>query len=169
MMRYRRFFALISVLAVGSLLLSGCELSNSHVEDGSAIPQTQSTLAPYPADVKHLDDILALAKMKLPENVDEVSVEPAYVFERDYAQGWGYVVHFKADEATTREFLNDYVQVVLSRVEHYKSCAPIHTDEDLPVAEASRPICTVGSTGTRNAEVLIERPLGRVWILIRGE
>lgn len=168
-MRYRRFFALISVLAVGSLLLSGCELSNSHVEDGSAVPQTQSTTAPYPANVKHLDDILALAEMKLPENVDEVSVEPAYVFERDYPQGWGYVVYFKTDESTVRAFLSDNAQVVLSRIEHYKSCAPMHTDEDLPVAEASRPICTVGSTGTGNAEVLIERPLGRVWILIRGE
>mgnify|MGYP006897780615 CR=1 FL=1 len=152
-------------LAVALLGLTGC---NPGGRD-AVTPQTQSTLAPYPADMEHLDDILALSKMELPENVDEVTVEPAYEFERGYPRGWGYVVYFTADEAITRQFLSDYVRIILPEAEDYPDCDPELAEKDLPVAEVNRPICASASTGTGNARVLVERPFGRVWILIRGE
>ena len=142
---------------------------NSRQGDSSSTPQPQSTLAPYPADMEHLDEILALSKIELPENVDEATVEPAYDFERGYPRGWGYVVYFKADEAITRQFLSDYVEIVLPQAEDYPDCDPESPQRDLPMDEVNRPICAFASTGTGNADVLVERPFGRVWILIRGE
>jgi len=119
--------------------------------------------------MEHLDEILALSKMKLPDGVDEVTVEPAYEFERDYPRGWGYLVYFKADDAITRKFLSEYVEIVISRAEYFPDCDAEAAEDDLPVAETNRPICSFDSTGAGNARVLIERPFGRVWILIRGE
>ena len=79
------------------------------------------------------------------------------------------MVYFTADEAITRQFLSDYVRIILPEAEDYPDCDPELAEKDLPVAEVNRPICASASTGTGNARVLVERPFGRVWILIRGE
>ena len=58
--------------------------------------------APYPADLDHLDDILALGKTALPEGATNITITPATKFAESYPGGWGYVIAYHADPQPIR-------------------------------------------------------------------
>ena len=63
---------------------------------------------PYPADLAHLDDILALGKTALPEGATDIIITPAIKFAESYPGGWGYVIEYHADPQPIRNHIDTY-------------------------------------------------------------
>lgn len=150
--------------------LTGCSsVESSTGPSSSSGSQAQSTNAPYPATDDYLDEILALDSIELPEGATNVSVEPAYEFERGYPRGWGYVVYFRADEKDVQTFIEKNMAFTLARLDEWPVCEDSILTQDFPYSEVEKPACALGKGPTRGAHFMFERPLGRVWISIQGE
>ena len=106
MLASRRGFAIGCATAFTLGMLAAC--SNSRGRGGtqpsaSALLSNQQEGAPYPADMEHLDQILAIGDgHSLPENSQVSSVAPATNFAKEFPGGWGYIISFTATDAAIR-------------------------------------------------------------------
>lgn len=131
------------------------------------MPAAQQEGAPYPADMEHLDDILSIGHgHQLPENADVLSVTPAVNFATSYPGGWGYIIAFIADEQAIRDYVTNNTSYPGEYIESYPEAKQSGGGlEDIDLSAISTPWRT-GFAG--DAVLLLERPLGRGWLIIRG-
>lgn len=81
---------------------------------------TQQEGAPYPADMGHLDQILAIGDgHSLPEDAQVSSVAPATNFAKEFPGGWGYIISFTASDAAIRKYVTKYSYAPASHIEEY--------------------------------------------------
>ncbi|WP_233187954.1 hypothetical protein [Actinomyces qiguomingii] len=157
------------LFVVGYLFFSSAQVERSEARaSASASAAGVQVGAPCPADVEHLDEILAIGQANsLPEGAEVVSVEPAVNFAEAYPGGWGYVIEFTASDQAIRDYTETYTVVSGSNIEMHSEATPVSkTDglEDIDVQNVSNPM----RTRLREAVLVLERPLGRGWLVIRG-
>ena len=86
---------------------------------------TQQEGAPYPADMEHLDQILAIGDgHSLPENAQVSSVSPATNFAKEFPGGWGYVIAFTATDSAIRQYVTEHTIHSGDIIEKYSSAKP---------------------------------------------
>lgn len=123
--------------------------------------------APYPADMEHLDDILSIPPGNaLPEGAQVLSVSPAVKFAEYYEGGWGYVIAFTAQEQAILNYIDEYTGLGSIAINDYPVASGAGDGlNDVELESISRPWRTgINMNGT----LVLERPLGRGWLLIRG-
>ena len=93
-----------------------------------------------------------------------VSVAPALNFAADFPGGWGYVIAFTA----TEEAIRDYVTRNTGFNGKYIDKGPVTRPEDESLVEIGADnITRPWSAGFGDADIVLERPLGRGWLIIR--
>ena len=169
MLASRRGFAIGCATAFTLGMLAAC--SNSRGRGGtqpsaSAPPSNQQEGAPYPADMEHLDQILAIGDgHSLPEDAQVSSVAPATNFAKEFPGGWGYVIAFTATDSAIRQYVTEHTIHSGDIIEKYSSAKPGDVQlSDLNFDEISNP----WDTGITNGVLVLERPLGRGWLIING-
>ena len=120
--------------------------------------------APYPADLTHLDDILTLAKTTLPEGSTNITITPATKFAESYPGGWGYVIAYHAQPQPIRNHINTYTDLKGENLESYPDSTTFLYIKDIDLSSIHHPVIT----GFGKVQLVVERPLGRCWLLIRG-
>ena len=120
--------------------------------------------APYPADLDHLDDILALGKTTLPEGATNITITPATKFAESYPGGWGYVIAYHAQPQPIRNHINTYTDLKGENLESYPDSTTFLYIKDIDFSSIHHPAIT----GFGKVQIVVERPLGRCWLLIRG-
>lgn len=122
--------------------------------------------APYPADMGHLDDILSIGKgHQLPDNAQALSVDPATNFAKDMPGGWGYIIAFTATDQAIRDYVTTYTGYLGKNIEIFPQSRPDNMSlEDVDLSTITNP----WNTGFDDTTLLLERPLGRGWLIIRG-
>ena len=128
---------------------------------------TQQEGAPYPADMEHLDDILSIGQgHELPENAEVLSVSPAVNFAENYPGGWGYIIAFTAEDQAIRDYVTNNTEGLGDIIENYPTTSPNSGGlEDIDLSAITNP-WRISFAG--DAVLLLERPLGRGWLIIRG-
>ena len=165
----RRDFAIGCATAFALGMLAAC--SNSRGRGGtqpsaSAPPSNQQEGAPYPADMEHLDKILAIGEgHSLPEDAQVSSVAPATNFAKEFPGGWGYIISFIATDAAIRKYVSKYSYAPASHIEEYPTVESERGGvEDVDLDNIASP----WATAFGDATLILERPLGRGWLVIRG-
>mgnify|MGYP000849968141 CR=1 FL=1 len=132
----------------------------------SAPPSNQQEGAPYPADMEHLDKILAIGEgHSLPEDAQVSSVAPATNFAKEFPGGWGYVIAFTATDSAIRQYVTENTIHSGDIIEDYSTAKPGDIQlSDLNFDEISNP----WDTGITDGVLVLERPLGRGWLIING-
>ena len=120
--------------------------------------------APYPSDLDHLDDILALGKTALPEGATDITITPATKFAESYPGGWGYVITYHADPQPIRNHIDTYTSYPSEGIDHYPDSDSYIYIKDIDFTDIQHPLIL----GFGKTQLVIERPLGRCWLLIRG-
>ena len=162
--------AICALTAVTSASLAACFHSKT-ARTGSQSPSpTVSSLqqegAPYPADMEHLEQILAIGSgHKLPEGADVSSVTPAVEYTKHNPRGWGYIIAFTATAPAIRQYVTEHTIHLGDIIENYSSAEPGDVQlSDLNFDEISNP----WDTGIPDGVLVLERPLGRGWLIING-
>ena len=124
----------------------------------------QQEEAPYPADLDHLDDILTLGKTTLPEGATDITVSPALKTAEASPGAWGYVITYHAESQPIRDHVEKYTGHAGKYVEVFSDSGPVSYIKDIDLSTIKHPWVT----GFENAQLVIERPLGRCWLIIRG-
>ena len=165
----RRDFAIGCATAFALGMLAAC--SNSRGRGGtqpsaSAPPGNQQEGAPCPADMEHLDQILAIGDgHSLPEDAQVSSVAPATNFAKEFPGGWGYIISFIATDAAIRKYVSKYSYAPASHIEEYPTVESERGGvEDVDLDNITSP----WATAFGDATLILERPLGRGWLVIRG-
>ena len=165
----RRDFAIGCATAFALGMLAAC--SNSRGRGGtqpsaSAPPGNQQEGAPCPADMEHLDQILAIGDgHSLPEDAQVSSVAPATNFAKEFPGGWGYIISFIATDAAIRKYVSKYSYAPASHIEEYPTVESERGGvEDVDLDNIASP----WATAFGDATLILERPLGRGWLVIRG-
>ena len=165
----RRDFAIGCATAFALGMLVAC--SNSRGRGGtqpsaSAPPGNQQEGAPCPADMEHLDQILAIGDgHSLPEDAQVSSVAPATNFAKEFPGGWGYIISFIATDAAIRKYVSKYSYAPASHIEEYPTVESERGGvEDVDLDNIASPWATAFGDVT----LILERPLGRGWLVIRG-
>ena len=169
MLASRRGFAIAGTTGSALAMLAAC--SNSHGRGDtqpsvSALPSNQQEGAPYPADMEHLDQILATGSgHKLPEGARVTSVTPALEYVKANPRGWGYVIAFTATDPAIRQYITDNTNFSGDIIDTHPTAKPggIETS-DLNFDEISNP----WKDGLNDTVLVLERPLGRGWLIIIG-
>ena len=120
--------------------------------------------APYPADLDHLDDILTLGKTTLPDGATNITITPATEFAESYPGGWGYVIAYHADPQPIRDHFETYTSFDGNFLEKYPDDPPSSNIKDIDFTDIKHPVIV----GFGKVKLVVERPLGRCWLLIRG-
>lgn len=156
----------LSVLTSCALVEPGVNESESGMSSEVGMSVVHQEGAPFPADVEYLEDILAIPPgNSLPAGAEVVGVGPAVKFAEYYEGGWGYVIAFTADEQAIRDYVDENVSVGSSAIDKYPvASGPGDGLNDVELESISRP----WRIGFGNAKLVLERPLGRGWLLIRG-
>ena len=169
MLASRRGFAIGCATAFALGMLAAC--NNSRGRGGtqpsaSAPPSNQQEGAPYPADMEHLDQILAIGDgHSLPEDAQVSSVAPATNFAKEFPGGWGYIISFIATDAAIRKYVSKYSYAPASHIEEYPTVESERGGvEDVDLDNITSP----WATAFGDATLILERPLGRGWLVIRG-
>ena len=149
------------------MLLNAC--TPAPTEPTSPAPEEtsmpiQQEGAPYPADLDHLDDILTLGKTALPEGATNITITPATKFAESYPGGWGYVIAYHADPQPIRNHIDTYTDLKGKNLESYPDSTNFMYIKDIDFSDIHHPVIT----GFGKVKLVIERPLGRCWLLIRG-
>jgi len=149
------------------MLLNAC--TPTPTEPASPTPEETSMSiqqegAPYPSDLDHLDDILALGKTALPEGATNITITPATKFAESYPGGWGYVIAYHADPQPIRNHIDTYTSHSGDNIEDYPDTEYIAYIKDIDFTAIQHPWVT----GFGKVQLVVERPLGRCWLLIRG-
>ncbi|WP_256700120.1 hypothetical protein [Actinomyces oris] len=165
----RRGFAIGCATAFALAMLAAC--GNPHGRgdthpSASALPSNQQEGAPYPADMEHLDQILAIGYgHKLPEGARVASVTPAVEYVKANPRGWGYVIAFTAIDPAVRQYVTDTTIFSGDAIEKDPIVKPggIETS-DLNFDDISGP----WKVGLSDGVLVLERPLERGWLIIIG-
>ena len=149
------------------MLLNAC--TPTPTEPASPAPEEtsmsiQQAGAPYPSDLDHLDDILALGKTALPEGATNITITPATKFAESYPGGWGYVIAYHADPQPIRNHIDTYTSHSGDNIEDYPDTEYLAYIKDIDFTAIQHPWVT----GFGKVQLVVERPLGRCWLLIRG-
>lgn len=156
------------------LLAAGCGLSRPDDVSTARTPRTAAQAtgtasvqpdAPYPADMDHLDDILASGDgHELPQGAQVTSISPATNFAARVPNGWGYIIAFTATDTSIRTYVTTYIGMPGEIIERYPTTRPENTDlEDVDLSGITNPwAAAFGDT-----VLVLERPLGRGWLIIR--
>ena len=165
----RRGFVTGLVTFAASAAIAACSGSHSRGDtqpSASALPSNQQEGAPYPADMEHLDQILAIGDgHSLPEDAQVSSVAPATNFAKEFPGGWGYVIAFTATDSAIRQYVTEHTIHSGDIIENYSSAEPGDVQlSDLNFDEISNP----WDTGISDGVLVLERPLGRGWLIING-
>ena len=128
------------------------------------IPPTGMENAPYPADLEHLGDILALGKTTLPEGATDITVSPALKTAEASPGAWGYVIAYHADPQPIRNHIDTYTSHSGDNIEDYPDTKYLAYIKDIDFTAIQHPVIV----GFGKVKLVIERPLGRCWLLIRG-
>ncbi|WP_175957084.1 hypothetical protein [Schaalia sp. Marseille-Q2122] len=158
---------LVGVMVLGAL--SSCSLNETSVRDSQAevgMSVVHQEGAPYPADVEYIEEILMIPPgTTLPEGAEVVSVKPAEMFAESYPGGWGYAIAFIADEQAIRDYIDEHTSFSSAAIDAYPDANDYELGlDDIDMTGIKRP----WATGFDNADLVLERPLGRGWLLIRG-
>ena len=149
------------------MLLNAC--TPTPTEPASPTPEETSMSiqqegAPYPSDLDHLDDILALGKTALPEGATNITITPATKFAESYPGGWGYVIAYHADPQPIRNHIDTYTSHSGDNIEDYPDTKYLAYIKDIDFTAIQHPWVT----GFGKVQLVVERPLGRCWLLIHG-
>ena len=165
----RRGFAIAGTTGSALAMLAAC--SNSHGRgdtqpSASALPSNQQEGAPCPADMGHLEQILAIGSgHKLPEGADVSSVTPAVEYTKRNPRGWGYIIAFTASDLAIRQYVTDNTSFSGETIDRNPTSKPGDIQlSDLNFDEISRP----WRAGFSDGALVLERPLGRGWLIING-
>ena len=165
----RRDFAIGCATAFALAMLAAC--GNSHGRgdtqpSASALPSNQQEGAPYPADMEHLDQILAIGSgHKLPEGARVTSVTPAVEYVKANPRGWGYVIAFTATDPAIRQYIADTTIFSGDTIEKDPIAKPGGIETlDLNFDDISGP----WKVGLSDGVLVLERPLGRGWLIVIG-
>lgn len=165
----RRDFAIGCATAFALAMLAAC--SNPHRQgatqpSASVLPSNQQEGAPYPADMEHLEQILAIGSgHKLPEGADVTSVTPAVEYTKHNPRAWGYVIAFTATDPAIRQYVTDNTSFSGKTIDRNPTSEPGDIQlSDLNFDEISRP----WRAGFSDGALVLERPLGRGWLIING-
>ncbi|PHP52938.1 hypothetical protein BW737_006660 [Actinomyces ruminis] len=122
--------------------------------------------APYPADTEHLDDILAIGQgHELPEDAEVLSVSPSTNFAENYPGGWGYIIAFTAEDQAIRDYVTNNTNSPGELIENYpQATQEMDGLEDVDLSAISNP----WKRSFDGVILVLERPLGRGWLIIRG-
>ena len=157
---------LLIAAAMVAVALTGCAIPFPSIQfapEETSTP-TGQTNAPYPADLNHLDDILTLAKTTLPEGATDITVTLAVKFAESYPGGWGYVIAYHADPQPIRNHIDTYTDLKGENLESYPDSTTFLYIKDIDFSDIHHPVIT----GFGKVQLVVERPLGRCWMLIRG-
>ncbi len=157
---------MIAVTAATAVALTGCVNPFPGIQftpEETTTPTGQAN-APYPADLDHLDDILTLGKTTLPEGATDITVSPALKTAEDSPGAWGYVIAYHAEPQPIRDHVEKYTGHAGKYVEVFSDSGPVSYIKDIDLNTIQHPWVT----GFENAQLVIERPLGRCWLIIRG-
>ena len=162
--------AICALTAVTSTLLAACAHPKT-ARTGSqspspTVPSLQQEGAPYPADMEHLDQILATGSgHKLPEGARVTSVTPAVEYVKANPRGWGYVIAFTATDPAIRQYIADTTIFSGDTIEKDPIAKPGGIETlDLNFDEISNPWKDEITDGV----FVLERPLERGWLIIIG-
>ena len=162
--------AICALTAVTSASLAACTLPRTArttpQSPSPTLPSLQQEGAPYPADMEHLEQILAIGDgHKLPEGAHVTSVTPAVEYVKANPRGWGYVIAFTATDPAIRQYVTDTTNFSGDIIERHPTAKPggIQT-LDLNFDDISGP----WKVGLANGVLVLERPLGRGWLIIVG-
>ena len=165
----RRGFAIGCATAFALGMLAAC--SNSRGRGGtqpsaSAPPSNQQEGAPYPADMEHLEQILAIGGgHKLPEGANVTSVTPAVEYTKHNPRGWGYIIAFTATDPAIRQYVTENTIHSGDIIEDYSTAKPGDIQlSDLNLDGISNP----WDTGITDGVLVLERPLRRGCLIING-
>lgn len=162
--------AVVIVLTLAGAVGCGSSRPSRADESSAATAGTaQQTGAPYPADMNHLDDILAIGTgHELPEQAQVVSVDLTTNLSGFSPGTWGYVIAFTATDSAIRDYVTTYIGLRGENVEKYGGVKReddwLDGLEDIDFTGITDP----WTTGFGDAVLLLERPLGRGWLIIRG-
>ena len=169
MLASRRGFAIACTTGSALAVLASCSNPRSQgttQPSASVLPSNQQEGAPYPADMEHLDQILAIGYgHKLPEGAQVASVTPAVEYVKANPRGWGYVIAFTATDPAIRQYITDNTNFSGDIIDTHPTAKPggIETS-DLNFDEISNP----WKDGLNDSVLVLERPLGRGWLIIIG-
>lgn len=141
-------------------------VENAPQESASGVSGNQQEGAPYPADMEHLEQILAIGSgHKLPEGADVASVTPAVEYTKHNPRGWGYIIAFTATDPAIRQYVTDNTSFSGETIDRNPNSKPGDIQlSDLNFDEISRP----WRAGFSDGALVLERPLGRGWLIING-
>jgi len=159
----------VVVVVLACACLTACSLS--YPGEVSGTPTIQKG-APYPADMEHLDQILTVGRgphgrkgQELPEGAQVVSVAPALNFAADFPGGWGYVIAFTATEEAIRDYVTRNTGFNGKYIDNSPAANPeSNRFEDVDLSGIQNP----WSAGFGDVVLLLERPLGRGWLIVWG-
>ena len=125
--------------------------------------------APYPADMDHLEDILSIGKgHQLPDDAQALSVDPATNYAKDMPGGWGYIIAFTATDQAIRDYVTNNTGFNGNNIENHPKLKReddwVDGLEDVDLSTITNP----WTAGFDDTTLLLERPLGRGWLIIRG-
>ena len=157
---------MLAAAAVAAVTLAGCTSPFPGIQftpEETTTPTGQAN-APYPADLDHLDDILALGKTTLPEGAINITITPATKFAESYPGGWGYVIAYHTQPQPIRDHIYTYTSRSGDGIENYPDTEYLAYMKDIDFTAIQHPWVT----GFGKVQLVVERPLGRCWLLIRG-
>lgn len=157
---------MLAAAAVAAVTLAGCTSPFPGIQftpEETTTPTGQAN-APYPADLDHLDDILTLGKTTLPEGATDITVSPALKTAEDSPGAWGYVIAYHAQPQPIRDHIDTYTSHSGDGIENYPDTEYLAYMKDIDFTAIQHPWVT----GFDKVQLVIERPLGRCWLLIRG-
>ena len=157
---------MLTAAAAALVALTGCTspFPGIHFTPEETTTPTGQTNTPSPADLDHLDDILTLAKTTLPEGATTITITPATKFAESYPGGWGYVITYHADPQPIRNHIDTYTSHSGDNIEDYPDTDYLEHIKDIDFTTIQHPWVT----GFGKVQLVVERPLGRCWLLIRG-
>ena len=157
---------IIAAATVTAVALAGCAnpFPGIRFTPEETTTPTEQTHAHYPANLEHLDDILALGKTALPEGATDIIITPATKFAESYPGGWGYVIAYHADPQPIRDHFDTYTSFDGNFLEKYPDDTPPSNIKDIDFTDIKHPVIV----GFGKVKLVVERPLGRCWLLIRG-
>ena len=165
----RRGFVAGLVTFAASAAIAACSGPRSRGDahpSASVLPSNQQEGAPYPADMEHLDQILAIGSgHKLPEGARVTSVTPAVEYVKANPRGWGYVIAFTATDPAIRQYVTDTTIFSGDTIEKDPIAKPGGIETlDLNFDDISGP----WKVGLSDGVLVLERPLGRGWLIVIG-
>ena len=157
---------MLTAAALTAVLLTGCTnpFPGIHFTPEKTTTPTGQTNTPYPADLTHLDDILTLGKTTLPEGATDITITPATKFAEGSPGAWGYVIAYHADPQPIRNHIDTYTSYPSEGIDHYPDSDSYIYIKDIDFTDIQHPLIL----GFDKTQLVIERPLGRCWLLIRG-